>query len=400
VREISVAAGNPHLKVSGHVLLNSSGTSIKRYFGTGGEVQIEKHIEELDSGCFSGCLTLSSVIFEHGSRLLRVKSDAFYKCPSLLSICIPSEVRELSGIALVVQNSQVMTIAPGNRWLSMTGDFLTDFQGSSIKRYFGAEQEVRIANHIHKLGFGCFCHCPTVSSVIFESGSRLSRIKSFTFYNCSSLSSICIPSTIEMISSSAFSDCKSLATVTFESSSQLSRLGYRAFAFCTSLSSISIPSSVTTILPGCFILCLLRSVTLESASQLFFIDHNAFCNCALLSSIFIPSSVHRICRQCFAFCTSLATVKFDSRSGLLFIGDSAFEGCSSLASIWIPSSVETLRQDCFCGCTRLSAVTFPSGSRLSYVGKSAFSNCARDLAISAPSSLHPILHEYRPLLQS
>jgi hypothetical protein len=168
VREISVVAGNPHLKVLGDVLLDSSGTSIKRYFGTGGEVRIEKHIEELDSGCFSGCVTLSSVIFEPGSRLLRVKSDAFYKCPSLLSICLPSEVRECSGIALVGQNSQAITIAPGNRWLSMSGDFLMDFQGSSIKRYFGTEQEVRIANHINKLGSGCFCHCPTISRIWFS----------------------------------------------------------------------------------------------------------------------------------------------------------------------------------------------------------------------------------------
>jgi hypothetical protein len=398
VREISVAAENPHLKVSGDVLLNSSGTSIKRYFGTAGEVLIEKHIEELDSGCFSGCLNLSSVVFEAGSRLLRVKSDAFYACPSLLSICVPSGVQEWSGIAMVAQNSHAMTIAAGNRWLRATDGFLMDFQGISIKRYFGAEQEVRIANHITKFGAGCFCHCPTISCVIFESGARLSRITSFSFYDCSSLSSICIPSAVEAISSYAFADCKSLATVTFESPSHVFRLGHCAFTLCPALSSIAIPASVTTILPRCFRGCPSLSFTFESVSRLGSIDCEAFWNCGSLSSILIPSAVHRICRLCFAHCTSLATVQFDSGSGLLFIGDRAFTGCSSLGSICIPSCVETLGQGCFCGCTRLSAVNFASDSRVSCVGKSAFSNCARDLAIRAPSPLHAILHEYRPLL--
>jgi hypothetical protein len=55
---------------------------------------------------------------------------------------------------------------------------------------------------------------------------------------------IFIPSCVEMLGKSCFSGCESLSTVTFESGSQLSSIAQSAFSFCSSLSSIFVPSSV------------------------------------------------------------------------------------------------------------------------------------------------------------
>jgi hypothetical protein len=64
------------------------------------------------------------------------------------------------------------------------------------------------------------------------------------FASCSRLRSIRIPSSVQRISEGSFRGCKSLSTVTFEGDSQLSYLDRMAFDECPSLSSICIPPSL------------------------------------------------------------------------------------------------------------------------------------------------------------
>jgi hypothetical protein len=89
----------------------------------------------------------------------------------------------------------------------------------------------------------------------FQSGRRVLTLGSAAFSRCSSLQSICIPSSIETISTKCFAGCKSLSNVTFESGCKVRSLDESAFAGCSSLRSIQIPSSVTTISSFCFSDC-------------------------------------------------------------------------------------------------------------------------------------------------
>jgi hypothetical protein len=66
----------------------------------------------------------------------------------------------------------------------------------------------------------------------------------YAFANCSSLSSICIPSSVEKLSDYCFEECQSLSTIEFEIDSHLSRVEQSVFSGCSSLSSIWIPSSL------------------------------------------------------------------------------------------------------------------------------------------------------------
>jgi hypothetical protein len=61
--------------------------------------------------------------------------------------------------------------------------------------------------------------------VTFEASAKLLRLESRAFEDCSSLSSICIPSSVELIGSSCFFGGDALSTVTFEAGSALSRIG-------------------------------------------------------------------------------------------------------------------------------------------------------------------------------
>jgi hypothetical protein len=70
-----------------------------------------------------------------------------------------------------------------------------------------------------------------------------------------SLASILIPSSVETICGYCFDDCRNLSSVTFESGSRVSNIGECAFRNCISLRSISIPRSIQTICWFCFMNC-------------------------------------------------------------------------------------------------------------------------------------------------
>jgi hypothetical protein len=103
----------------------------------------------------------------------------------------------------------------------------------------------------------------------FEPCSKVSILGPSAFLSCSSLQSICIPSSVQTISDSCFAFCPTLSNVAFEPDSQISILEGNAFDFCSSLRSIWIPSSVQTISRSCFDNCAkLLTVVLESGSKL------------------------------------------------------------------------------------------------------------------------------------
>ena len=112
-----------------------------------------------------------------------------------------------------------------------------------------------------------FWGCSSLTTVTFEKGSQLKTIGggSSSYYGafsyCTALTSIEIPASVETIGASAFKGCSSLATVTFENGSQLKTIGggsysSGAFSDCTALTSIEIPASVETIEASAFKGCI------------------------------------------------------------------------------------------------------------------------------------------------
>jgi hypothetical protein len=78
----------------------------------------------------------------------------------------------------------VTFIEEGNCSFTVNGNFILDFDGVWIIRYFGESDEVIILPSVRKLSGGCFAYCRTVSSVIFECASKLSCIERSAFCGC------------------------------------------------------------------------------------------------------------------------------------------------------------------------------------------------------------------------
>jgi hypothetical protein len=208
------------------------------------------------------------------------------------------------------------------------------------KQTFQAPARMCIPSSVQELSRRCFSI--RLLAVTFEYGSKLSFFEEAAFSECSSLTSICIPSSIKTLGVSSLSGCRSLLMITFESASIVSCMDNYAFSG-SSLSCICIPASVEKIGEGCFASCHSLSVVMfESGSKVSVLDDFAFVGCSLLSWICIPASVEKVGDMCFALCASLSTVIFASNSGVLSIGDDLFQLCTSLSSIWIHPSLEAV----------------------------------------------------------
>ena len=253
-------------------------------------------------------------------------------------------------------------------------------------------RSVVIPTNVTTVGYSAFKRCSSLTTVTFEKESQLKTIGGDYYYgafsDCTALTSIEIPASVETIGNTAFKHCSSLATVTFEKGSRLKTIGNNAYYRCTSLTSIEIPASVETIEKKAFMHCSsLATVTFEKGSQLKTIAGDsydgAFSDCTALTSIEIPASVETIEATAFKRCSKLATVTFEKGSQLKTIGGGysssshfgtysdyygAFSDCSSLTSIEIPASVETIEATAFKRCSKLTTVTFEKGSQLKIIG--------------------------------
>ena len=193
------------------------------------------------------------------------------------------------------------------------------------------------------------------------------------------MKSIEIPASVETIEAAAFKGCSSLATVTFEKGSQLKTIGggyysssysyyYGAFLDCTALTSIEIPASVETIEAAAFMRCSkLATVTFEKGSQLKTIGgdyssyyYGVFSDCTALKSIEIPASVETIEATAFKGCSSLATVTFEKGSQLKTIGGGYYSYSSSYY------------YGAFCQLKNLMTVDMSACTQIETIGECAF----------------------------
>jgi hypothetical protein len=127
------------------------------------------------------------VAFESGSKLTQIPKRAFENCVSLISICIPAEVREIL--------------------------------------------------------FFAFRECSAFDELTFEPGSKLTRIEFFAFGECFALRRLVVPSQVEILEVGMFHDCESLCEFGFEIPSRLKELDLPPSRF----GSLCIPDSVAIV---------------------------------------------------------------------------------------------------------------------------------------------------------
>ena len=184
--------------------------------------------------------------------------------------------------------------------------------------------------------------------------------------NYSGLTTVTMPDKVEYdgdeypvvgISREAFKNCTSLTTITFPNS--LQQIEEAAFYGCSNLKSVVIPNSETNL------------------------RESIFQNCTSLESVTLPSSITEIPSAIFGGCTSLTTIEIPNT--VTFIGNGAFSG-SGLTEIVIPSSVTEISSFAFQDCNGLTTITIPAS--VEKIGSYAFKGC-KNLTINCCASSIP-----------
>ena len=339
--------------------------------------------------------------------------QAFYKSTNVENLILPNTLITI-GEEMFYQSKLKTVVIPANATTI----------GNSAFEQCASLISIDIPANVETIGTAVFGGCSSLATVTFENGSQLKTIGGGSSYYgafsyCTALTSIEIPASVETIEAAAFKGCSSLATVTFENGSQLKTIGggssyYGAFSDCTALTSIEIPASVETIKASAFKGCSsLATVTFENGSQLKTIEggypsSGTFADCTALTSIEIPASVETIEAAAFKGCSSLATVTFEKGSQLKTIGgggssyygafgqlknlmtvdmsactqvktigESAFDGDSELRLFKIGTETPpTCGRDAFSGINPYSVLKVPSGCADAYKAKSGWNNFA------------------------
>jgi hypothetical protein len=269
------------------------------------------------SSCFEDCTSLTSITFESNAKLQRIEGIAFASS-GLTELLLPNSIHFLSGSAFMSLSLNSISFWPGR----------CEFQ----------VHEIKIISEL------CFYKCTFLTSVTFESSSKLQRIEEGAFAG-SGLKTIQITASVEVLCKCCFSKCTSLTSVTFESNSKLQRIEERAFEQ-SGLKTIQIPASAEVLCKCCFLQCTsLTSVTFESNSKLHGIEESAF-QASGLRTIQIPASVEVLCKSCFSKCTSLTSITFESNSKLQRIEEYAFYE-SGLTELLLPNSIHFLSGSAF-----------------------------------------------------
>ena len=218
------------------------------------ELQYFTGMTSIPSSAFSDCSELLSIKLP--DNIISINDTAFARCQSLREIHIPASIESIGTRVFYYCQSLREIHIPANTESIGNGAFESCTKLTTVT--FGKESKLR-----------------TIAGSYGNSSSYCYG----TFMSCQNLSAIEIPASVETIEAAAFHNCKSLATVTFEKKSRLRTIGggyvsaskshYGAFSNCTVLTDIEIPASVETIETAAFFYCSsLQTVTFEKGSRL------------------------------------------------------------------------------------------------------------------------------------
>ena len=202
-----------------------------------------------------------------------------------------------------------------------------------------------IPNSIEIIGNDAFRQNEKLRSIEFEAGSTLRTIKTDAFRDSALLTSVRIPASVETFGNCVFEKCYSLESVEFEYGSALRALPTYTFRDCTSLREVRLPESLPIIDYGAFLECTgLKSIDLSGVESL---AYKAFYGSGLVSVV-IPESVVTLEANVFENCKSLADAVIDAR--LDAIPSATFRLCTALSSVSLPSSVKSFGVSVFHSC--------------------------------------------------
>ena len=423
--------------------VNADGTlEIDKYVGSDTVFEIPaeiggKKVTKIRYNAFENRTSLTSVTIP--DSVTDIGFQAFHNCTSLKSVTIPASVISIGTYAFgYFYDANKETKIDG-----FTINYTKNTAGHLYAAQNGFTDEACLINELQDDGtviITKYAGNDTVYEIPSEiDGKKVTGIGNRAFQNCTSLTSVTIPSGVTYIDECAFQGCSSLTDIALPDS--LTIIGGFAFNNCAMLTSITIPNGVTRIEWETFYGCsALTDLVLPDTVT--YIGRNAFFNCPSLKTVTIPASVTTIDERAFGYhyddnynitktdgfkinytkntwghyyakqngfsdepCLVAelkedGTLKVTGYAGydteyvipaeingkkITEIGMTAFYECTSLTKVTIPDGVTSIGVEAFNRCTSLTDIVLPDS--LTNIGDGAFANCTSLKSVTIPAGV-------------
>lgn len=239
-----------------------------------------------------------------------------------------------------------------------------------ILTYSGNEKEVSIDKSVVAIGTGAFDGKTIIEKINFSEDGNLTAIGPNAFRNCSGLTAIVLPKTIQSIGAHAFDGCSSLETIIIPEGVKYIEDG--AFNGCKNLKNISFPASLESFGDNVLTNCPLLE-TISSKSPILVVEEGVLYNeDKTVLHKYLPSNPDK---------------SYEVPEGVKEIKSYAFQDAVNLIEIIIGANVEKLGEKVLAGCNSLQEVTIPFlGSTAAAEDASRFGTFFDDV----PKSLHTV----------
>ncbi len=324
----------PLQTVSGYsYTISDNQATIISYTGTATSISIPDSINgypvtSIARNAFSASTGLTSITIPNSVSFIH--SAAFSPLTNLNTITYRGTTMTLGGIDKYGVSGSVQWIIGKNKQLYLFGNGkMMEYTSSSTLPWKTAScTNAIVLNGVTGVGCYSFYNCSTLSSISIP--ASVTSIDKYAFYGCTSLTGISIPTNVTAIGDYAFYNCSSVTQLTIPVN--VTSIGEYAFSGCSGLTSITIPENVNKISNG------------------------AFSNCSSMESINIPAGVVSIGSSAFYGCGSLTGITLPE--GLTSLGSNAFYSCSNLTEIVIPDGVPRIFSSFFFGCSNLNSIIY------------------------------------------
>lgn len=202
------------------------------------------------------------------------------------------------------------------------------------------------------------------STVTYDTKTySVTSIAAETFWDCGSLASITIPSSVTSIDNFVFRNCISLKEVIFEDGIETLSLGNEYYNYTRSL----------------FYYCPLEKIYLGRNLTY---SSSPFSDKDELVSVTLGEGILSVGDEAFYSCDNLTSITIPE--GVTSIGGFAFNNCRSLTSVVIPTSVTSINNSVFNGCNKLTSIYCFSDEVPSLGGSSVFYSVPTSCKVFVP----------------
>lgn len=367
-------------------------------------ISIPESVTQIGAYAFNNCNNLTNITIP--SSTIFINNNAFNNCAGLLSVTIPDKVEHIGDYAFQNCINLANITIEGTLEIGTSAFDNTEYYNNANNW----ENKVLYINDCLIIAKS------TIENCTVKTGTKI--ITDYAFFDCLSLESITIPSSITSIKGVPFYNCNLLtkvnytgnidqwASIDFDNAlanplhyahnlyinnelvtsinlTTAPQIGNYAFAGCFNIKSITIPNCVRSIGRGALSNCSnIKNIVIPNS--VVSIGYNAFLGCSSVENITIPfidkpfNEVTNSPAFFYLFGEKFTDVPDSLKtviiSGGTMISDFSFVGCSKITKIIIPDTVTNIGTSAFANCTSLESLTIPNS--VTSINSWAFENCS------------------------